>query len=573
MTLVDRRRLGALLTSACHAAPWLLGATGVHAQAVPDAGSILQRVEPERGVRPPPPAAAPAPAAPAVDAAPSTLSLTVSRFRFTGNRLLGAEELTAATAGFTGRPVTFAQLQEAAAAAAAAYRRAGWVVSVQLPPQEVEDGVVTLNVVEAGFGAVHLEAQPGIRVPAARALATVSAAQTAGQPVRGDAIDRALLLVDDLPGVTAAGSLQAGRRDGETDLALRLGPDPLVSGDAAIDNTGSRPTGSVRALGNLQGNSLLGLGDRWGLTALGARGIRYLRGSAGVPVGFDGWRLGAHASALHYEVVTDAFAALDIRGRSTSAGLEAHYPLLRSRMRNVYTGLHADRKRFDNRAAAAVTSRYRIDSVAASLAANAVHVLGGADGGTEALAVLTHGRVDLRGSPNEAAVSATTRASGRFTKLRLGAAAQQSLGGRWSASVQLAGQVANRNLDSAEKFYLGGAGGVRAYPTSEAGGARGHLVNLELQARLGHGLTLSGFYDHGAVTVNVDNTFAGAAQPNRLTLQGAGLALRWQSASGGSVKLTWARRIGDNPQPAASGSDQDGTLRRNRIWLVASHSF
>ena len=32
-------------------------------------------------------------------------------------------------------------------------------------------------------------------------------------------------------------------------------------------------------------------------------------------------------------------------------------------------------------------------------------------------------------------------------------------------------------------------------------------------------------------------------------------------------------RIGDNPNPSATGSDQDGTLNRSRWWLSASIPF
>ena len=39
---------------------------------------------------------------------------------------------------------------------------------------------------------------------------------------------------------------------------------------------------------------------------------------------------------------------------------------------------------------------------------------------------------------------------------------------------------------------------------------------------------------------------------------------------GPDFRATWARRIGDNPNPAATGNDQDGSLVSNRFWLTAS---
>jgi hypothetical protein len=49
--------------------------------------------------------------------------------------------------------------------------------------------------------------------------------------------------------------------------------------------------------------------------------------------------------------------------------------------------------------------------------------------------------------------------------------------------------------------------------------------------------------------------------------------LAWVSTSGLSLKATWARRIGENPNPTLTGKDQDGTLQRNRFWLTASAAF
>ena len=39
------------------------------------------------------------------------------------------------------------------------------------------------------------------------------------------------------------------------------------------------------------------------------------------------------------------------------------------------------------------------------------------------------------------------------------------------------------------------------------------------------------------------------------------------------TKLTWARRNGANPRPTQTGTDSDGTLKLNRLWLTASVTF
>ena len=120
-------------------------------------------------------------------------------------------------------------------------------------------------------------------------------------------------------------------------------------------------------------------------------------------------------------------------------------------------------------------------------------------------------------------------------------------------------------MDSSEGYYLGGANGVRAYPSDEARGNSGNLARLELRW---HCLTqwgLTAFYDHGRVR-NSDGT------PS-YSLQGAGLALQWQPGPTASVAATLARRMGGNPNPTAAGNDQDGSLTDNRFWLTANLAF
>jgi hemolysin activation/secretion protein len=195
--------------------------------------------------------------------------------------------------------------------------------------------------------------------------------------------------------------------------------------------------------------------------------------------------------------------------------------------------------------------------------------MGGGGANSASLSLVT-GTLDLNGSPNQAADAATTRTDGRFSKLRYALSRQQVITSTTSAFASLAGQFANKNLDSSEKFYLGGASGVRAYPASEGGGANGWLADLELRRQLPLGFNIAGFYDHGHVTVNRNNDFAGAPALNAFSLRGAGVSLGWLSAKGANAKLTLARRIDSNPNRTVTGNDQDGTLLKNRVWFTAN---
>jgi len=142
----------------------------------------------------------------------------------------------------------------------------------------------------------------------------------------------------------------------------------------------------------------------------------------------------------------------------------------------------------------------------------------------------------------------------------------QNLGGRWTAYGRLSTQNASKNLNSAEKFLLGGPTGVRGYPTGEASGDEGWLTQLEVRYAFDEATTPYAFYDHGRVKVNayIASVTSPAADKERAGY-GAGVrhvrgrwsvdgALGWRSKGGAPESVT-----GKDPKP--------------RIWLNASYRF
>ena len=542
----------------------------VQAAERPDAGQLLQQIEKERSVK------LPKKSAPEIDSTPqpstpiSNAAITVTSFQFEGNTLFDNDRLTMVVGDYLDRPLAFSDLREAAATVAAHYRQSGWVVRTSLPSQDVTEGVVIIKIVEAVFGGAQIEGDPQ-RFTRNGMLARVEAVQPKGARLNVDKLDRALVLIDDLPGIIVSGSLVKGQGDAETDLLIKAYDEAMFSGSVSADNAASRATGRERFAANLYLNSPLRFGDLLSTNLMHSEGSDYVRLAYSIPIGANGWRIGANGSYLDYDLVASDFKGLDAKGTSSTFGLEASYPIIRSRVKNLFLGLNIARRHFDNEALQTTTTNYEVNNLSATLNGHLFDDLWGG-GANSADLTLTRGDVDLDGSPNQAADRLTARTDGTFTKLNYSFSRQQFLTDRFSATIALAGQVADKNLDSSEKFYLGGAYGVRAYPANEGGGADGQLLNLELRAQLPRNFIFTGFYDLGHVRVNKNN--ATLQDPNNsITLKGVGLSVSWLADFGLSLKATWAHRIGSNPNPATNGKDQDGSLVKNRFWLQAGMPF
>lgn len=543
------------------------GAGTAFAAPPPDAGQIMQQMQ--KDAKPPParqaPDLAPLPAPMRVTGGPT---LSVTAFRFAGNSHLDADRLRAALSEFTGRPLDFNGLQAAAAAVAQAYRDAGWIVRAYLPEQDIVDGIVTIQIVEAMFGGVSLEGDPPGRVPADRLLKTIDNVMGRGDPLNTGRLDRGLLLLGDLPGLAVQGALRRGANDRETDLVLRARDTPLLTGTVTVDNFGARATGMLRGTGGLFVNSALGLGDQGSFHAIISEGSQYGGVGWSLPVGYDGVRIGARGSYLDYKLVSRDFRSLDASGTSWSTGLDANWPMIRGRTANLTLGLVYDHRSFENHASHEVLSDYAVDTVSLVAMGNMVDQLGGIRGVTIGNLSLDRGRV---GPGHPDLVDATPDMASTYFLVRASLSREEQLSEVLSAHATVSAQWADRNLDSSERFYLGGPESVRAFPGSEAGGTKGAMVNAQLRWKLPANLVAAAFYDWGRITILKNRP--DALSLNSYSLSGAGLGLIWQAESGLTIRGAWAHRLGSNPGRDASGHDQDGTRYLNRAWLSATQPF
>jgi hemolysin activation/secretion protein len=566
----------------CRAAGWSLSSWGmvygfastpVQAQTVlraPDAGTLQQQIERDK-LSPLPSAKSLSHDRSLADEAPGKgqALVPVRRFLFEGNTLLSSEELTFRLNDLASQSLNFYQLQQAPRRVMQTYREAGWLAYAFLPEQDVTEGSVRVRVVEASMGELVLRQDPHARIDESEVLHIFRAHQRQGQLMDVRALDRALLLVSDLPGVTAQGSLSEARADlSARDVWVDVRSTALVSGDLSADNAGTRSTGRERALVNLKLNSPLGKGDQSTFTAMQSEGSTYLRAETSWPVGYRGWRMSLYDAHLSYRIVSPEFLATNAQGTANTLGLSAHYPWLRAPTKNVYASFHLERKGFDNQAHGATESRYHSSVIGVSLSGNLNHVLNGESNGSVGW---VRGQLNLNGSPTQSPDAAGAQTAGRFDKLRYTLSHQHIISSRLTGYAAMKGQWASKNLDSSEKFILGGESGVRAYPSGEGAGAQGQVAHLELRWRATTTATLAGFYDWGRITLLKDK--ASATALNAYALRGAGLSWTENLPGGASVRLSWARRVGANPNPSSTGTDQDGSLLQNRYGLAASVPF
>lgn len=538
------------------------------AQQQPDAGSLsreVERREPTLPQRSAPPAA---PERTAVPAAPA-LSVRVDGFVLSGVTLVPEAELQTSLDPYKGRTLSFKELQKAADAVAAAYRQRGYLVRASLPEQDLGAGMVKIAVVEGRLSSLQIDTggEP-TRLQEATVRRFMLARQQMGQALQADALQRGINLVNDLPGVKADLVLEPGQREGDSQAIVRVREGSLVNGHVQLDNTGVRSTGSVRLLGGLNLDDPLGLGDQAGLNLLKTEGSTYGRLVYGLPLGGDGLRLNGAASMLDYGYTA---SGTHFAGTANIASLSMTYPLRRASDSNLSIGLNVDSKRFENTAAGVELNNKHARVGTLSLNGDLSDAPGGGvwQGGLG----WVNGNFDLSRNAGDFSVDQTgAQRNGSFTKWQWNLARLQQFSPQSSGWLAVSGQRAGKNLDSSEKFGIGGQGGVRAYPAGEASGDDGWLLNAEWRCQLDASVQLSVFYDRGGIQRD-HQRYSGTANPNTAVLSGAGVGARWTPGGDLVVSASAAWRIGENPLRDADGMDSDGTRRKPRLWLSVSKTL
>ncbi len=505
--------------------------------------------------------------------------ITLKNIKFTGVTILGDMELKGIVEPFINTPMSYEQMLEIGMVVESYYRKNNYLARAILPPQDLTDGVLTVDVIESVFSKVEIEQElADLPNTQAHVEAIIEAQQKTGEPLNSKSLDRALALANDLPGMSVQGSLRQGRDAGETELLLKLYQGRTRQAELTVDNAGSRSTGFMRVMANLTWFNPNDLADMVNLVAVHTRGSDYARLAYSLPVGTDGWRMGMNTSAMSYEVVVGEQGMVGAVGRAITQGMEWVYPLLRADDRSATVTLTADAKKFQNTSAQGLLmSDYQAQVLAAQVSGFYRDLNPGGGTGTYS-AQLTNGHVNLDGSLNQQTDRNGAQTAGTFNKIRLNGTWQQAITTETSAFVSFTGQLADKNLDSSEKMQLGGMNGVRAYPTGEGSGADAQLIQLELRHQLESGISLATFYDWGQVWLYHSPDFPGGPVPggpvtNQNTYKGFGASIGYTTEDGINIKATWARKSGQNPNPTQTGNDQDGTRDRNRYWLQVTLPF
>ena len=518
------------------------------------------------------------PAPKPAEAAADEQKIDVKGYKFKGNSLISEADLLEAVKPWSNRPISFNDLKDVVTAVQERYSKRGYLGQASVPPQDIEDGLVLIDVIEAKLGGIIVEAadpNQALRVDA-EMIRLYFGRTVLGTPyIDTKPIESTLGLVNDLPGVRATGEFEAGNTSGESNFRVKLSDSPLFTGQVALSNYGAASTGVEQVVGNLAMNDPSGIGDQVTLDLITSRGSVYSQLGYTLPVGYAGWRLGAQGSYLQYQTLS-SFSTNQSTGIASTMGINAVYPLLRESDHVIKVRFGLESRGYSNSEAGANISNYQI--LAFSTGIN-----GSWTDTPKSLVsyglTATFGNLTINNQSQAASDASGPATAGDYLKVAFNATRTQEL--EWlpdtSWVLSASGQWANTNLNSSEQIYMGGPYAVRAYPVSQGGGSQGVILSNELQYKYNEFWQLGAFVDLGYVQ-QYTNLY-----PNWQGLTNASNGY-YLAAIGPTAKFTYqnwvvngavAFRVGDNPLYNSSGQqlNVDSAYRGVQGWIRATYPF
>ncbi len=559
------------------------------AQQAPDAGRLLEQTRPAQP--------APQPARPVINApaaAPALPSdntpVAVNRFQFEGNQTISSEKLAELLQDQVGAAVPFGQLRSALNRINAAYAAQGFFLARAVIPRQdlaANSGILRIQILEGRLGKIASNLSAQQQAVANATLAAQSVRE--GMALRQEPLERSLLLISERLGGDISASLAPGSQQGGTDLALQAPPHIVpapkrFNAQISADNSGNRYSGQIRMLADLSLRDLGTLGDQVLLRSQFAQGMRYASLGYQLPVGHDGLKLDAGFSRLTYALCCQ-FAALQSEGSVNQWSLGARYPMLLGTERSLHIEANLSRRHSIDQTVGTTNADKTVTPLSLAMSWNDSSAFAGQLLQNGKLA-FTNGQLESKIAPNP-----NTPKSYRKLKADYAGSAFVQTNQQWLFKANT--QTAFTNLDSSEKFSLGGANGVRGWPAGEGSGDSGLLLSVEwryqfmsilgsndkgqssISSKSSGVWTFSAFADAGQITQhkNLWATALPAGQPNSYSLNSVGIGLAYQSSSRWNLSTQVARGLGNNPGRSAAGLNSDGRSRNTQVWVNAGASF
>ncbi len=407
-------------------------------------------------------------------------TIYVEKVVTTSSEILSEAEIAGITEKYEDRNLTMEEIKQIAAEINQLYTEKGYIARAYLLPQEVEDNIIKINLVEGRFGGIDIKNNEYTKTDYIKKRLSLQS----GDLVDLTQLENDLYYFNSTNNIKLKANLKSGQEYGTTDLILNTQEPERINTSLFVDNAGRKETGLFRLGLTTTINSPLGRGDSFSLSAIKGEGL--LSGSVfySVPVHKDGRKLTIGYSENQTNIITGPMESVDISGGAADYTVGINRPLLIKPEQNRNFSLEIHRKESGNYFSEAKLLSGEISSVVAGLSGQK----------RENNLLRTYSQYLTTG------YSVSSEKEVVFYKYNGNLLWQRLIKNNRIFNLQLQWQYTDDKLIvSSEQFSLGGMNNVKGYPQGLLIGNSGYYLGAELDIPVTNSIMGIISFDHGGV--------------------------------------------------------------------------
>lgn len=491
-----------------------------------------------------------------------TEHFNIDRFKIEGNTLLKPDEIDAVLKPFIGKHREYGDVQRAIEALRQRYRSRGFsVVWVIAPEQELGQGVVTLQVIEAKIGKITIEGNRFF--DDANIRASLPALREGTSPRAGD-ISANAQLANESPAKQVDVVLRPGKTQDVVDATVDVLDVRPLKAFMTLDNTGNPQTGDYRLGVGVQHANLFNRDDVGTFNYVTSPGkesqVSLYSGSYRVPLYSQGDSMDFIMGYSNVSAGTAQTVAgpLTFSGNGTVYGLRYNQLLNRQGEYSHRLVYGLDYRAYQNNCSLGSFGAAGCGPVAADVTVRPVSLTYSGNWArpgriSDFYVALSHnipGAVNGQESNFNASRPSPIGGNGatsRYTILRFGTSMVNAFESNWQVRAALNAQYTPDALVSGEQFGIAGVTAVRGFLEREIARDTGYFGNLELYSPNLAGEMIPGesnlrgllFYDIGRAA---NNPLAGETR-QLASISSIGAGFRWNIQRDFNMRFDLARVI------------------------------
>lgn len=394
----------------------------------------------------------------------------IKKIKLSGCESFSPEDFSSLVEKYENREVSLTELKGLSKEIEREYLRRGVIAAVFLPPQDIKDEAVSLQVVEAKMGELSIQEHKYF----AKKRLNYYWKVPPGDILRYDRISKSIQLMNKNPDRQVKAALRAGTKPGTTDVILTPQTTFPMHFTSSYDKEGSSSTGKSRMGLGLRHNNFLGLDDTLLAGYTFGQNFNGIYAYHTLPINYEGASL-LYGFSSSKSIPKKEFAAYDLISKAKTSSISIHQDIFDKDeyKGEMYAGFDAKDKTVSLNTGTYNRDRLRVLSFGGNFLQKGI-------GSSTYISPEFSQGINAFGASSQGNPLASRGAHSTFSKFTLGIQQKKILPLNLQANLKFKTQLASTKLTPQEQFSLGGIDSVRGYPAGDYLADNASLASAEL---------------------------------------------------------------------------------------------